>query len=51
MEKSIERSVQYTEIVGLDVYEVNVSFYFDFVRESFGKVFDDLYKDAVDFEY
>ena len=51
MNKSIERLVQYTKIVELNVYKVNILFYFNFVRESFDKAFDGLYKDVVDFKY
>ena len=47
----MERSVQYAETVGLDVGEVNVPFYFDFVGEGFGKTFDGLYKGVIDFEH
>ena len=39
------------KIAGLDAYEVNILFYFNFVGEGFEKAFDDSYKDIVDFKY
>ena len=47
----MERSIQYTKIVGLDVDEVDILFCFNFVGEGFDKAFDGLCKDVVDFEY
>ena len=51
MEKSIKRLVQYAETAELDVYKVNIVFYFDFVGEGFGKAFESPYRDVVDIKY
>ena len=48
--KFIERSIQYIETVELDVYEVDISFCFDFVGEGFDKAFNSPCEGAVDFD-
>ena len=49
MGKFIERLIQYVKTAGLDVYKVDIIFYFDFVGEGFDKAFDGPYRGVVDF--